>query len=61
LIIEVFLIHKKNAFSMSSSPLTEQYLFVAAIRVPFLSFLYFGFFHGGGIIQTSLMKVFQIY
>lgn len=43
IIIELLLTKKHDAFSMNSKPLTAQYLFKQAIRIPFLSALFFGF------------------
>lgn len=48
LCMEAIFITKKNALKMTATPLTEQYLFKAAIRVPVFSFLYFGFFSWWG-------------
>ncbi|EBR8246862.1 hypothetical protein ACLHOE_003385 [Salmonella enterica subsp. enterica serovar Newport] len=44
LAIEFINIKKKKAFTMKSTPLTDQHLFWTSIRVPFLGFIYFGIF-----------------
>ncbi|HDS4486568.1 TPA: hypothetical protein QH537_003344 [Enterobacter hormaechei subsp. steigerwaltii] len=43
LIIYLYKLFLKNAFSMNSAPLTEQPLFTAALAIPFISFMTFGF------------------
>ncbi|CAM6505097.1 hypothetical protein ENINCK372B1_16830 [Enterobacter intestinihominis] len=42
--IELGLCVRKKAFKMNEKPLTEQYLFRQAIRIPLISSIYFGFF-----------------
>lgn len=46
--IEIYRLKKNNSFQMDSGPLTRQALFWASIRIPTLSFLYFGFFSWAG-------------
>ncbi|EEW7483612.1 hypothetical protein D6021_20230 [Escherichia coli] len=41
---ELIYISARNAFSMNSEPLTKQALFWSSIRIPFISFIYFGIF-----------------
>lgn len=41
---EIFLFFSRQAFIMNERPLTSQYLFKQAIRVPVYTSLYFGFF-----------------
>lgn len=42
--IEALRLGYKNGFDMDSKPLTEQYLFWASLRVPIISFIWFGCF-----------------
>ncbi|HGB6278146.1 TPA: hypothetical protein ACIVYA_003599, partial [Salmonella enterica subsp. enterica serovar Stanley] len=44
LAFELIYISARNAFSMNSEPLTKQALFWSSIRIPFISFIYFGLF-----------------
>ncbi|MEP8921253.1 hypothetical protein ABKT64_10740 [Enterobacter roggenkampii] len=43
IVIYLYKLISKNAFSMNSAPLTEQPLFTAALVIPFVSFMTFGF------------------
>jgi hypothetical protein len=44
LFIEYKTLKRRSGFSMNEKPLSEQLLFRAAIRVPLISFIFFGFF-----------------
>lgn len=48
LIVEYKLLKSKGGFSMNAKPLSEQLLFRAAIRVPLISFAFFGWFAWAG-------------
>ncbi|KZP61099.1 hypothetical protein A3N37_18150 [Enterobacter ludwigii] len=49
----------KNGFSMNEQPLSEQLLFKAAVRVPLISFIFFGWFAWSGHPPSFTSKGFS--